>query len=96
MHAETARAEFERAGNKENLAHCLRLLGQLRSEQGEAAEGMVLVERAYRVFTDLDHVEGLAQCEAAIGEINYTLGRYDEARPRLKAVIEETGLTPPR
>lgn len=80
MHAEMARAELERLGDKANLAHCLRLLGQLRAEQGAAAEGLALVERAVRMFSELDHVEGQAQCEAAAGEIRYAEGDYEEAR----------------
>jgi eukaryotic-like serine/threonine-protein kinase len=80
MHAEIARSGFQEAGDKENLAQALRLLGQLRSEQGNSAAGLQLVEQAHRIFAELDHVEGQAQCEAAVGEIHYMLGHYDEAR----------------
>jgi serine/threonine protein kinase/tetratricopeptide (TPR) repeat protein len=80
MHAEIARAGFQEAGDKENLAQALRLLGQLRSEQGNSAAGLQLVEQAHGIFVELGHVEGQAQCEAAVGEIHYMLGHYDEAR----------------
>jgi eukaryotic-like serine/threonine-protein kinase len=84
-HAEIARAAFEELGDKENQAHCLRLLGHLASEQGDSVEGVELCERAHELFAELGHVLGMAQSEAVMGEIEYLLGNYDHAR----AVIQD-------
>ncbi len=79
-HADIARGTFEELGDRENLAHCLRLLGHISSELGESAEGLVLVQLAHEVFSGLAHTLGLAQCEAVIAEIEYLLGNHDRAR----------------
>jgi serine/threonine protein kinase/tetratricopeptide (TPR) repeat protein len=79
-HAETALAAFEKMGDKESQAHCLRLLGHLASERGSSAEGLRLVERAYRIFRQLGLILGQAQCEAVSGEIEYLLGNNEQAR----------------
>ncbi|HEY8946935.1 MAG TPA: hypothetical protein VIM73_21980, partial [Polyangiaceae bacterium] len=84
-YAELARTRFEELGDQENIAHCVRLLGHIASEQGANAEGLELVERALRTFEDLGNVLGQAQCQAAAGEIQYLLGSYERAR----ATIEE-------
>ena len=83
-HAEIAREHFEELDDKENLAHTLRLLGHLASEKGASGEGVMLVDLAHQIFTELGNVLGQAQCEAVIGEIEYLLGNYERAR----AVIE--------
>ena len=84
-HAEIARTAFEELGDKENQAHCLRLLGHLASEKGDSVEGADLASRAHEIFTDLGHVLGMAQCEAVIGEIEYLLGNYDRGRQVITA-----------
>jgi serine/threonine protein kinase len=84
-HAEVARGGFEDLGDKENLAHCLRLLGHLASEKGDSVEGADLASRAHEIFTELGHVLGMAQCEAVIGEIEYLLGNYDRGRAVIDA-----------
>ncbi len=84
-HAEIARSAFEEIGDKEDLAHCLRVLGHLASEQGDSMEGVELVEKAHEIFHELDLTLGMAQCEAVMGEIEYLLGRYDHARHAITA-----------
>jgi serine/threonine protein kinase/tetratricopeptide (TPR) repeat protein len=78
--AQTARERFERIGDQENLAHCLRLLGHLASEQGETSEGLRLVGYAHQIFNRQGNVLGLAQCEAVAAWIEYLLGNHDRAR----------------
>ena len=53
-------------GDQENLAHCLRLLGHLASEQGDTAEGLRLVGYAHQIFSRSNNTLGLAQCEAVV------------------------------
>lgn len=84
-YAELARTRFEELGDRENIAHCVRLLGHIASEQGANAEGLELVLRALGTFEELGNVLGQAQCQAAAGEIQYLLGSYEQAR----ATIEE-------
>jgi tetratricopeptide (TPR) repeat protein len=76
----TARERFEQLGDHENLAHCLRLLGHLASEQGDTQEGLRLVGYAHQIFTRLDNTLGLAQCEAVAAWIEYLLGNHEQAR----------------
>jgi tetratricopeptide (TPR) repeat protein len=78
--AEIARDAFLELSDRENYAHCLRLLGHLASERGNSNEGLALVHEAYVVFQKLDDVQGLAQCEAVAGEIEYLLGKNECAR----------------
>jgi tetratricopeptide (TPR) repeat protein len=78
--AQVARERFERLGDQENLAHCLRLLGHLASEQGDTTEGLQLVDQAHAIFVRLGNVLGLAQCEAVAAWIEYLLGNHDRAR----------------
>lgn len=84
-YAELARSRFEELADADSIAHCVRLLGHIASEQGSNAEGLELVERALRVFEELGNVLGQAQCQAVAGEIQYLLGSYEQAR----ATIEE-------
>jgi len=78
--AQVARERFERLGDQENLAHCLRLLGHLAGEQGDTEEGLRLVDQAHGIFVRLGNVLGLAQCEAVAAWIEYLLGNHDRAR----------------
>lgn len=78
--AQIARDRFERLGDQENLAHCLRLLGHLAGEQGDTAEGLRLVGYAHQIFSRQENVLGLAQCEAVAAWIEYLLGNHDRAR----------------
>lgn len=80
QYAENARARFEKLGDQENLAHALRILGHLASEQGNTADGLRLVGWAHQIFTRLDNVVGQAQCEAVAAWIEYLLGNHDKAR----------------
>lgn len=75
-----ALAHFENLGDEESRAHCLRLLGHLASERGDAVGGSALVRQGYAVFQKNGNLEGLAQCEAVAGEIEYFLGNYPSAR----------------
>ncbi len=84
MHAEIGRSSFEELGDRENAAHCERLLGHLKSERGAPADGLLLVHRAHATFEALSHVAGQAQCEVVAGEIQYLLGRYDVARAQVE------------
>lgn len=84
-YAELARTRFEEMGDPENIAHCVRLLGHIASEQGSNQEGLALVQRALRTFQGLGNQLGQAHCQVAAGEIQYLLGSYEDAR----ATIEE-------
>ena len=84
MHAEIARSSFEELGDRENVAHCQRLLGHLKSERGASADGLLLVQQAHATFEQLGSLSGQAQCEAVAGEIQYLLGRYDIARAQVE------------
>ena len=79
-HAEIARTSFEELGDREQLAHCLRLLGHLSSEKGQSVEGLALCLKALEIFVELEHLAGRAQCEAVIAEIEYLLGNYENTR----------------
>ena len=79
-HAEIARNSFEELGERESLAHCLRLLGHLASERGSSVEGLQLVNIARAIFIEENQLLGQAQCEAVAGEIEYLLGNYANAR----------------
>jgi serine/threonine protein kinase len=79
-YAELARTRFEELADSENIAHCVRLLGHIASEQGSNAEGLELVQRALRTFVELGNALGQAHCQAVAGEIQYLLGSYEEAR----------------
>jgi len=83
-YAELARTRFEELGDQENIAHCVRLLGHIASEQGANAEGLELVQRALRTFVLLGNVLGQAHCQAAAGEIQFLLGSYEEARATIE------------
>lgn len=78
--ADEARRIFEHAGDKENQAHCLRLLGHISSDLGAAAQGRRMVARAFALFEELGHGHGQAQCEVLLGEIDYLLGEHARAR----------------
>ncbi|MDX2054688.1 MAG: protein kinase [Polyangiaceae bacterium] len=71
---------FEKLGDEESRAHCLRLLGHLAIERGDAVGGSALVRQGYAIFQKNGNLEGLAQCEAVVGEIEYFLGNYPSAR----------------
>ncbi len=83
--ADIARTTFEEIGDRQNLAHCLRLLGHLASERGSSAEGLLLVELAHQMFAELGDQLGQAQCEAVGGEIEYLLGNYEHSRHFIEA-----------
>lgn len=83
-YAELARTRFEELGDFENIAHCVRLLGHIASEQGANAEGLELVQRALRTFVELGNILGQAHCQAVAGEIQYLLGSYEEARATIE------------
>lgn len=78
--AEEARRIFEQAGDKENQAHCLRLLGHIASDLGAEAYGRRMVARALALFEEIGHGHGQAQCEVLLGEIDYLLGEHARAR----------------
>jgi tetratricopeptide (TPR) repeat protein len=82
---EIARDAFEDLNDVENLAHCLRLLGHLKSELGNSAEGLSLVRQALESFAQAENELGQAQCQAVAGEIEYLLGNYEHARSYIKA-----------
>ncbi len=84
MHAEIARSSLDEANDRENVAHCERLLGHLKSQRGASTEGLALVQRAHATFEALGNLSGQAQCEVVAGEIHYLLGRYDIARAQVE------------
>jgi tetratricopeptide (TPR) repeat protein len=77
--AEDARRIFHVAGDRENEAHCVRLLGHVASDLSAPVEGRKLLAQALEMFETLDHVHGQALCEVIIGEINYLLGNHPDA-----------------
>lgn len=81
--AEQARLRFQAAEDRENEAHCLRLLGHIASDRAATAQARRLVARALAIFEELQHDQGLAQCEVTIGEIDYLLGEHARARATL-------------
>lgn len=87
--AEHALRLLEHAEDGQQLAHCQRLLGLLKSEQGDSENGALLVEQALFTFrrynharggADRDSLLGVAQCELVLGQIEMQLGHYDKAR----------------
>jgi tetratricopeptide (TPR) repeat protein len=86
--AEEARRIFEHAGDEENEANCLRLLGHIASDLGAETQGRRLVARALTLFEKLGHTQGQAQCEVLLGEIDYLLGEHGRARPLLVSGAE--------
>lgn len=79
-HAEQALRVLQMRDSIEEVAHCRRLLGQLRSEQGHADAGLDLVSEARATFRGMDNLLGMAHCELVEGQIQMLLGRYDRAR----------------
>ncbi len=86
--AEEARRIFEDTGDRENEAHCLRLLGHLACELGAPSQGRRLVSRALGMFDEIGQDHGQAQCEVVIGEIDYYLGDHARARGFLTSASE--------
>jgi serine/threonine protein kinase/tetratricopeptide (TPR) repeat protein len=80
LFADMALEAFTELSDRENAAHCLRLLGNTASERGNSVEGLEFVHRGYLIFQELKDVHGMAQCEAVAGEIEYLLGNYEHAR----------------
>jgi tetratricopeptide (TPR) repeat protein len=78
--AEQALRGLGASGEREQLAYCQRLLGQLRSEQGHSDLGLELVHQALGAFKASSNVLGMAQCDQVIGQIELQLGNYKEAR----------------
>jgi serine/threonine protein kinase len=78
--AEEARRIFHAEGDRENEAHCLRLLGHLASDLAAPAQGRRLVARALTLFEDLGDRHGRALCEVTLGEIDFLLGDHARAR----------------
>ncbi len=83
--AEEARRIFNGAGDLENEAACLRLLGHIASELAAPAHGRRLVARALSLFEELGNELGRAECELTLGEIDYLLGDHARARSELSA-----------
>lgn len=81
--AEEARRIFNAAGDLENEAACLRLLGHIASELAAPAHGRRLVARALAIFEELGVDLGRAECELTLGEIDYLLGDHGRARSEL-------------
>ncbi|HEX2733752.1 MAG TPA: protein kinase [Polyangiaceae bacterium] len=79
-HAEQAERVLSSTELRDELAHCQRLLGQLRSEQGDSDAGLQLAHRALTAFKRSGNTLGMAQCDQVIGEIELQLGRYATAR----------------
>ncbi len=86
--AEEARKLYEELGDRENEAHCLRLLGHIASDLAAPAHGRRLVTRALGIFEALGHEHGQAQCEVVLGEIDYLLGDHAHARAVLSGASE--------
>ncbi len=67
-------------GASEEEAHCLRLMGLLEAQRGQQRDGLRLVGQALEIFSTEGAVLGMAQCEAALSDIQYQLGEYTLAR----------------
>ena len=89
--AEQARATFAALGDTKNEAHCLRLLGHIRSEQA-IPDGRIYAEKALAKFKALGDEAGMAECELVLGEIDYLLGEHDRARQILVEADRRTAL----
>ena len=89
-------ALFQEAGDRENEAHCLRLLGHIASDLAAPAQGRRLVARALALFEELGDEHGRAQCEVMLGEIDYLLGDHARARassPRASRALPQRRAT---
>jgi tetratricopeptide (TPR) repeat protein len=78
--AEQALRLLELRQSVEEVAHCRRLLAQLRSELGDSQAGLEMVAEAWGTFQGTHNTLGMAQCELVEGQIQMLLGRYDRAR----------------
>ncbi len=78
--AEQAMRALQSSQEREQLAHCQRLLGQLKSEQGDSEGGLELAHGALNAFKRSGNLVGIAQADQVIGQIELTLGRYNTAR----------------
>ncbi len=78
--AEQALRTLERGEEREELAHCQRLLGQLKADQGDSDSGLELAHQALNAFKRTGNSLGMAQCDQAIGQIELLRGHYTEAR----------------
>lgn len=78
--AEEARQMFAQAEDRENEAHCLRLLAHIASDQGAPALGRIEAVLARSMFESLGNIVGKAQVELVLGEIDYLLGDHASAR----------------
>jgi tetratricopeptide (TPR) repeat protein len=70
-------------GNAEDpiaLAHCQRILGGLKCEQGDFESGTSLLQAALQAFQLQKNAPGMAQCEYALGQVELSLGRHEHAR----------------
>jgi serine/threonine protein kinase/tetratricopeptide (TPR) repeat protein len=79
-HAEQALHALRLSEQREELAHCQRLLGQLKGDQGDSETGLELAHRALKTFKRVGDTLGMAQCDRVIGQIELQLGHYAEAR----------------
>lgn len=79
-HAEQAQRVLQATELREELAHCQRLLGQLKSDQGDSDGGLQLAHRALGTFKRSGNTLGMAQCDQVIGQIELLLGHYSTAR----------------
>jgi eukaryotic-like serine/threonine-protein kinase len=86
--AEEARALFVTAGDVENEAHCLRLVGHIASDLAAPAHGRRLVARALATFEARENDHARAQCEVVLGEIDFLLGDHARARGILAPASE--------
>ncbi|HEY8041830.1 MAG TPA: AAA family ATPase [Polyangiaceae bacterium] len=86
--AERARKAFEQAGDSGNEASALRLLGNIKSDLAQPAQGRVLVVKALERYERLGDSAGRAQAEVVLGEIDYLLGDHARGRTTLKAALD--------
>lgn len=86
--AEEALHAYQQAGDSANEASALRLLGNIRSDHGQPAQGRAMVAQALELCGKLGDDAGCAQAEVVLGEIDYLLGDHAGARATLKAAAE--------
>jgi serine/threonine protein kinase len=76
---------FAELGDKNNVAHCKRMLGHIGADMGNSIEGKRSAEEALLLFQETNDALGQAQTEAVLAEIGYLLGDFESARTYVDA-----------
>ena len=76
---------FIELSDRENVAHCKRMLGHIGADLGNSNEGKRYASEALAEFQAVDDILGQAQAEAVLAEIGYLLGDFESARSYVAA-----------